>query len=193
MEGLSRTEIIKQTPNLRPGSFGLLAAKAGVFVVGTRKNKKCQHITENIYPLDSVERIKKVMDGKKLWPSNRAQPGGENLRANLDKGSAAHSGPGNRVTKKPGGKMLTFTMDGTIREAKQPDGEKLSGEKRIMWQILSNAWKNGGHGWITSVDIPNRYSGPWRYTDTIMKLRRAGFKIEKRLVQGKNYCQYRLI
>lgn len=81
---------------------------------------------------------------------------------------------------------LCFTMDPDEVE------RKLCGEKKVMLKILRDArfiGKNGG--WINSVDIP-RLGGPWRYTDTIMKLRRLGFGIASRSVKGKNYCQYRL-
>jgi hypothetical protein len=63
----------------------------------------------------------------------------------------------------------------------------LTGEKQTMLNILITG------EWINSVDIPIKLGGPWRYTDTIMKLRRMGYTIESRRVEGKNYCQYRLL
>ena len=77
-------------------------------------------------------------------------------------------------------------------EPKPKVAKELSGEKRLMLRILKDALINQfNFGWINSVDIP-RLGGPWRYTDTIMKLRREGYKIESRRVEGKAYCQYRL-
>lgn len=81
---------------------------------------------------------------------------------------------------------LRFTMDPYEVE------RKLCGEKKIMLQLLRDALTNRSNGgWVNSVDIP-RLGGPWRYTDTIMKLRRLGFGIASRPVKGKNYCQYKL-
>lgn len=94
------------------------------------------------------------------------------------------------MLKKIGGTMteqsaLRFTMDEDQKE------KNLCGEKKVMLEILKNAFLNGGNGWVKSVSIPG-LGGPWRYTDTIMKLRRLGFGIESRPIKDKNYCEYRL-
>jgi hypothetical protein len=61
MQGLTKHEIKEKIPELKMGSFDLFAAKAGVKKVGIRPNKKRPHLYENIYPLKSIEKIKKIM------------------------------------------------------------------------------------------------------------------------------------
>jgi len=63
-EGLTRREIIQKIKNLPLGSFALYAARAGISRIGTRPNKTNPHIAENLYPMDSVERIMAVMPNK---------------------------------------------------------------------------------------------------------------------------------
>jgi len=77
-------------------------------------------------------------------------------------------------------------------EKMKREEKNLSGEKLTMFRILKDAKKNKLGGWIKSVSIPSE-GGPWRYTDTIMKLRRLGFSIDSRRVEGKNYCEYKLL
>lgn len=65
LNSLSRAEIMIKIPKLKRGSFEYFARTAGIFKIGKRQNKSVPHITENLYPIDSVRRIKAVMPGRK--------------------------------------------------------------------------------------------------------------------------------
>jgi hypothetical protein len=59
--GLTRSEILKQIPELRPGSFQLFALRAGLKKTAERPNKTLPHVTEFLYPNDSVEKLKMIL------------------------------------------------------------------------------------------------------------------------------------
>lgn len=60
-DGLSRSEIMAKIPELKGGSFRNYRLAAHLPIIGTRPNATSPHMTENLYPLDSVEKIKAVM------------------------------------------------------------------------------------------------------------------------------------
>lgn len=63
-KGISKKEILSKLPELPSGSFRLKIAEAGIKKVGERKNKKRPHITENLYPSDSVARLREHLAGR---------------------------------------------------------------------------------------------------------------------------------
>lgn len=65
-EGLSKAEILQELKILPKGSFRLKIAEARIQCIGTRPNKKRPHLNENLYPADSVERLRKYLTGGSL-------------------------------------------------------------------------------------------------------------------------------
>ena len=63
-DGITRDEILRAIPYLRPGSFNLFLAKARVDRIGVLPSAKKHNVNKYLYPLDSVERIKSAMNGK---------------------------------------------------------------------------------------------------------------------------------
>jgi hypothetical protein len=62
MNGITRADIFKKLPYLPKGSIDLMLARAGVTYIGIRPNKLRPHICEYIYPSDTIERLKVVIN-----------------------------------------------------------------------------------------------------------------------------------
>jgi hypothetical protein len=63
VKGLTRAEIRAALPDLKKGSFDKLLALAGIKKIGDRPTSR-PHIKAYVYPPDSVEKIKNVMEEK---------------------------------------------------------------------------------------------------------------------------------
>jgi hypothetical protein len=62
--GLTRAQILEMLPDLKPNCFYYFCKRAGVKWTHTQPNKFRKHLTEYVYPPDSVEKIKNVMEKK---------------------------------------------------------------------------------------------------------------------------------
>lgn len=60
-KGITRSEILAKLPDLKINSFYYYCRLAGVCAIGTQQNKIRKHLTEYIFPLDSVEKLREVM------------------------------------------------------------------------------------------------------------------------------------
>jgi hypothetical protein len=61
VEGFTRSEILAALPEMPDGSFDRNCLKAGIKMIHKRPQKERPHLTEYVYPLDSIERLKAVM------------------------------------------------------------------------------------------------------------------------------------
>jgi hypothetical protein len=61
LQGLTRAQILKKIPNLKPGSFDNYRLRAGIAILEKRPNKRNPNLMEFLYSHDSVERIKAAM------------------------------------------------------------------------------------------------------------------------------------
>lgn len=59
--GLTRSQILQKLPNLKPGSFDLFCARAGIVWIDKKPSKKRKHIYEYIYPTNAVKKLQAVM------------------------------------------------------------------------------------------------------------------------------------
>jgi hypothetical protein len=64
-QGYTKSKILEKLPSLKKGNFELYCAKAQVTYIGMRPaSKRRPHIMEYVYPIEAVEKIKKIIDSK---------------------------------------------------------------------------------------------------------------------------------